>query len=70
MASRHSASTNCPRAHRRNKEPLISGFRISFMVKNSDHASRTDDVLRRMLSTPPDPKKGKAKKPAKKKPAK
>ena len=29
-----------------------------------------DDVLRRMLSTPPDPKKGKAKKPAKNKPAK
>jgi hypothetical protein len=33
-------------------------------------APKTDDVLRRMLSTPPDPKKDKAKKPQKKKPAK
>ncbi len=31
---------------------------------------RADDVLRRMLSTPPDPKKDQVKKPRKKKPAK
>lgn len=37
---------------------------------NPSRPERMDDVLRRMLSTPPDPKKGKAKKPAKKKPAK
>lgn len=36
----------------------------------SESEKPMDDVLRRMLSTPPEPHKDKRKKPAKKKPAK
>lgn len=48
-----------------------SGARSSPMKEHrEDGDGAFNDVLRRMLSTPPDPKKDKAKKPQKKKPAK